>query len=526
MFALVNKGRDDEYTVDEKLREIDVANENLHSSTDYTGKVSIFHASAAYSRLLAFLQAVSAACQGRTLRQLRGEDGAGKGKNNAPALAQADEKTESKADSTTSSSTTPPSILALRTMLSELEKMIDECPPADKRAPASGGSSVSASSASSGAAPASRFGSPAFRTFLTLLKDRSHTLIDAVLDKVEPEQQQSWPDMNAQPDEQAKKWQEEGMEKLRQFKEQQEKSGKGPHKHTHTLPPGVVISHGAPGKEAPTTAPAAPSSSSSSAAASSSSSSASSLLATNAPPSASPVPPATSDNHSLILHHLSRYLLQSFGDIRRLDYGTGHELNFMCFLYALSQCGVLDMSNQLHLERVVGWVFDPYVTLMRKLQTTYWLEPAGSRGVWGLDDYCFLPFLFGASQLIGHKHIKPKSVRYQEILDGFSGDYMYLASIRFIMSVKTCSFAEHSPMLNDITIIKIWNIVHDGLWRMYLAEVLGKFAVVQHFIYSPFLPEWPVKPVEVEEVKEEAPCCGDAIHFPSSFAARQASTQV
>jgi serine/threonine-protein phosphatase 2A activator len=38
---------------------------------------------------------------------------------------------------------------------------------------------------------------------------------------------------------------------------------------------------------------------------------------------------------------MNNYLNDCYGDNMRIDYGTGHELNFMIFLYCLDKLGVL-----------------------------------------------------------------------------------------------------------------------------------------------------------------------------------------
>ena len=57
--------------------------------------------------------------------------------------------------------------------------------------------------------------------------------------------------------------------------------------------------------------------------------------------------------------------------------------------------GLLQDSD---LKAVVLKVFTAYLAVCRHLQRTYWLEPAGSHGVWSLDDYQMLVFYIGACQ--------------------------------------------------------------------------------------------------------------------------------
>ncbi|GAA5838672.1 hypothetical protein JCM5353_006473 [Sporobolomyces roseus] len=228
---------------------------------------------------------------------------------------------------------------------------------------------------------------------------------------------------------------------------------------------------------------------------------------------------------------LSVYFCECWGNRTRVDYGSGMELNFICWLLCLKK---LDIIKSQDYQAIVIKVFWKYMKIARLLQTEYWLEPAGSHGAQGLDDYHFAVFIFGSAQLRTHKYLRPKAIHDADILEEFSKDYMYLSYVRYINSIKTASLRWHSPMLDDISGVKSWDKVNSGMLKMYQAEVLAKLPVAQHFLFGQLLP-YPETPelethhsesdVHIDEhghlhVRGEAKfgdCCGIAI--PSAFAA-------
>lgn len=199
------------------------------------------------------------------------------------------------------------------------------------------------------------------------------------------------------------------------------------------------------------------------------------------------------------------YWVESFGNPQRIDYGTGHELNFVAWLAALtlvptqattsasssastasSSPTILTAADRLALVLDVVW---QYLDVLREIQSVYWLEPAGSKGVWGLDDYQFLPFLWGSSQLVGYEStIPPSQLCNPSVYERESEEFLFFDCIKFVCKMKRGPFFEHSPLLHSLsTGVSYWSKVRSGLAKMYEAEVLDKFPVIQHFFFGSLL---------------------------------------
>ena len=228
-------------------------------------------------------------------------------------------------------------------------------------------------------------------------------------------------------------------------------------------------------------------------------------------------------SHSALLPELIYYFNNAFGNWTRIDYGSGHELSFLGYLTVLRYTGLLNEQDE---QDMVFSLFERYLNVCRKLQKVYRLEPAGSKGVWGLEDHQFLNYLWGSSQLIGQRpsnhlwgsrtdsldagqsEITPKHILEVSRMDSSTvSAYIFLSSISHIATLKRGPFNEHSPILHNIaSTVPNWKKVNSGLMKMYQAEVLEKHPVVQHFWFGGIL-SW-----TKAGTSEKLPSSGDRRH--------------
>ncbi|SPO30368.1 related to RRD1 - Resistant to Rapamycin Deletion (protein phosphatase 2A regulator activity) [Ustilago trichophora] len=245
---------------------------------------------------------------------------------------------------------------------------------------------------------------------------------------------------------------------------------------------------------------------------------------------------------------LKAYLVDAFGSFTRIDYGSGHELSFFAWICYLYRLGFLftqrdegrkeESVDDVKVEEKLGLeIFPLYLLIVWRLQDRYGLEPAGSHGVWGLDDYHFLPYVIGAAQWRRQSALRPGQVvaasAHPTILTDQLGGAnrtphalistaltlpssllvhpsqsvdeqegtaltpnLYLTSLLRIQVLKRGPFHEHSPLLHDIaTTVPNWVKVYTGMVKMYCAECLGKKVVVQHFPFGGVGYDWSDEPV-------------------------------
>lgn len=194
---------------------------------------------------------------------------------------------------------------------------------------------------------------------------------------------------------------------------------------------------------------------------------------------------------------LHKYLQESFGNKSRIDYGTGHELNFFCFVIILLMKNVIAESS-------VFLVLEHYFSIVRLLILKYKLEPAGSHGMGGLDDFQLLPFLFGSSQFCRRESFEfsflfseaerglcySKALRFIHMDKAFPpSKYTYKERIGKYNTIELTEepFSHHSITIYSLRAVPFMKI-NKGMIKMYDAVVLSPYAVIQHFIPSEYLP--------------------------------------
>uniref|UniRef100_H3CP27 Serine/threonine-protein phosphatase 2A activator n=1 Tax=Tetraodon nigroviridis TaxID=99883 RepID=H3CP27_TETNG len=186
-------------------------------------------------------------------------------------------------------------------------------------------------------------------------------------------------------------------------------------------------------------------------------------------------------SNTLSVIYSSKYRNLTVNESIILDYMNKHEQ--MVCVCVCGRCGGIIVS----VDSTLSMIF-------RNMQSLFidTLEFPGDEGSWCIN--VFIPTLAFGPQSTDHPTLEPRHFIDAKVVNEHHQDYMFLDCIKFINEMKTGPFAEHSNQLWNISAVHSWSKVNQGLIKMYRAECLEKFPVIQHFKFGSLLSIQPVKP--------------------------------
>ncbi|KAI5481820.1 phosphotyrosyl phosphatase activator [Pseudohyphozyma bogoriensis] len=185
---------------------------------------------------------------------------------------------------------------------------------------------------------------------------------------------------------------------------------------------------------------------------------------------------------------LDEALRSSFGSPERLDYGTGHELSFLCYLTILRLVEVLTEADE---PAIAKCVFPAYLAVVRKLKREYSLELAGTKGIWGVDENEHLKYLTDASQ---KRTVTPTGITHR-----------FIPALLRLETTTPATPDTESPTSASA------NANDQGLLKMYREEVLKRLPVIRHLRFGEILP-WKPAGVSGEAATEAELKSSGGIH--------------
>nr|XP_016942278.1 serine/threonine-protein phosphatase 2A activator [Drosophila suzukii] len=179
------------------------------------------------------------------------------------------------------------------------------------------------------------------------------------------------------------------------------------------------------------------------------------------------------------INELGQYLRRSFGNSSSLDIGPANELMFLFFLCGLFRSGILEAQDTVAAALLL---FDRYTHLVRRVISTYSLQITKDP-MCSIDDYCFLPYLWGAAQLSIDSPFSPMQCDQAKVLDCHRHDYMMLDLVDHLQKSRGGQLSQVAFQLWSLLSVPTWPQVYRGLERNYIDNVLSSFETVEQVIF-------------------------------------------